>query len=160
MEEGDTKCFVVMASKAELSQQRDARVRVLMQETLEECLMAPMEYLESVLMEEWSNDYAAWEKTGSRRSLTVGTTPDLYIRAATMCRATKSPNHSTAGNPVYTAIFEAPTRSIAIDVFAMPEVPVEGKKYDCVLSAMDRHSGCIVAVPGKKSKKKDKRDKH
>ena len=29
--EGDTKCFVVMASKAELSQRRDARVRVLIQ---------------------------------------------------------------------------------------------------------------------------------
>ena len=26
VEEGDTKCFVVMASKAELSQRRDARV--------------------------------------------------------------------------------------------------------------------------------------
>ena len=43
MEEGDTKCFVVMASKAELSQRRDARVRVLMEVTLEECLMAPIE---------------------------------------------------------------------------------------------------------------------
>ena len=61
MEEGDTKCFVVMASKAELSQQRDPRVRVLMEETLDECLMAPIEYVESVLLEEWSEDYAASE---------------------------------------------------------------------------------------------------
>ena len=51
-------------------------------------------------------------------------------------------------------------RSVAIDVFAMPEVIVEGETYDCVILAVDRHSGYIVAVPGKKSKKKDKKDKH
>ena len=61
MEEGDTRCFVVMASKADLSQRRDARVRVLMEETLEECLMAPIEYVESVLMVDWSDNYAASE---------------------------------------------------------------------------------------------------
>ena len=60
-EEGDTKCFVVMASKAELSQRRDGRVRVLMEETLEEFLMAPIEYVGSVLMEDWSEDFAASE---------------------------------------------------------------------------------------------------
>ena len=47
-----------------------------------------------------------------------------------------------------------------MDVFAMPEVTVEGETYDCVILAVDRHSGYIVAVPGKKSKKKDKKDKH
>ena len=51
-------------------------------------------------------------------------------------------------------------RSVAIDVFAMPEVTVEGETYDCVILAVDRHSGYIVAVPGKKSEKKDKKDKH
>ena len=51
-------------------------------------------------------------------------------------------------------------RSAAMDVFAMPEVTVEGETYDCVILAVDRHSGYIVAVPGKKSKKKDKKDKH
>ena len=50
-------------------------------------------------------------------------------------------------------------RSIAMDVFAMPQVTVEGEIYDCIISAVDRHSGYIVAVPGKKSKKKDKEDK-
>ena len=55
---------------------------------------------------------------------------------------------------------EAPMRSVANDVFAMPEVTVEGETYDCVILAVDRHSGYIVAVPGKKSKKKDKKDKH
>ena len=85
---------------------------------------------------------------------------DRYCSDCAVCRATKSPNHSTAGNPVYTAIPEAPMRSVAIDVFAMPEVTVEGETYDCVILAVDRHSGYIVAVPGKKSKKKDKKDKH
>ena len=56
IEGGDTKCFVVMVSKAELSQRRDAGVQVLIEETLEECLMAPIEYVESVLMEDWSGD--------------------------------------------------------------------------------------------------------
>ena len=51
-------------------------------------------------------------------------------------------------------------RSIAMEVFAMPQVTVEVEKYDCIISAVDRHSGYIVAVPGKKSKKKDKKDKH
>ena len=51
-------------------------------------------------------------------------------------------------------------RSVAMDVFAMPEVTAEGETYDCVILVMDRHSGYIVAVPGKESKKKDKKDKH
>ena len=50
-------------------------------------------------------------------------------------------------------------RSIATDVFAMPEVTVEGEKYDCIISAVDRLSGYILAVLGKKYKKKDRKDK-
>ena len=75
---------------------------------------------------------------------------DKYCSDCAVCWAKKSPNHSTAGNPVYTAIPEAPMRSVAMDVFAMPEVTVEGETYDCV----------ILAVPRKKSKKKEKKDKH
>ena len=85
---------------------------------------------------------------------------DKYCSDCAVCRATKSPNHCTAGNPVYTAIPEAPMRSVAMAVFAMPKVTVEGETYDCVILAVDKHSGYIVAVPGKKSKKKDKKDKH
>ena len=51
-------------------------------------------------------------------------------------------------------------RSVAMDVFAMPEVTVEGETYDCVILAVDRHSWYIVAVPGTKSKKNDKKDRH
>ena len=85
---------------------------------------------------------------------------DKYCSDCAVCQATKCPNHSIAGNPVYTAIPEGPMQSVAIDVFAMPEVTLEGETYDCVILAMDRHSGYIVAVPGKKSKKEDKKDKH
>ena len=74
---------------------------------------------------------------------------DRYCSDCAVCRATKSHNHSTAGNPVYTAIPEAPMRYVAMDVFVMPEVTVDGKTYDCVILAVDRHSGYIVAVPGK-----------
>ena len=85
---------------------------------------------------------------------------DKYCSDCAVCPATKSLNHSTAANPVYTAIPESPMRSVAMDVFAMPEVTVEGETYDCVILAVDRHSGNISAIPGKKSKKKDKKDKH
>ena len=80
-----------------------------------------------------------------------------YCNGCAVYRATKSPNHSTAGNPVYTTIPEAPMRSIAMDVFAMPEVMVEGEKYACIISAVDGHSRYIGAFPGKKSKKKDRK---
>ena len=85
---------------------------------------------------------------------------DKYCSDCAVCRATKSPNHFTAGNPVYTAILEAPMRSVATDVFAMPEVTADGETYDCVILAVDRHSRYTVAVPGQKSKKKNKKDKH
>ena len=73
-----------------------------------------------------------------------------YCNSCAVCRATKSPNHSTAGNPVYMAIPGAAMCSIAMNVFAKPEVTVEGRKYDCIISGVDRHSGYIVAVLGKK----------
>ena len=85
---------------------------------------------------------------------------DRYCRDCAVCQATNSPNHSTAGNPVYIAIPEAPMRSVAMDVLTMPEVTVEGETYNCVILDVDRHSGYIVAVPGKKSKKRDKEDKY
>ena len=85
---------------------------------------------------------------------------DKYCSDCAVCWAIKSPNHTTAGNPVYTAKLEAPMRSLAMDVFAMPEVTVEGETYNRVILAVDRHSGYIVAVAGKKSKKKENKDKH
>ena len=45
-----------------------------------------------------------------------------------------------------------------MDAFAMPEVTVEGEVFDCVISAVNGHSGYIAVVPGNKSRKKDKKD--
>ena len=70
-------------------------------------------------------------------------------------RATKHPNRSTAKKPMYTAIPESHMRSIAMDVFAMREVTVEGGVFDCVILEIDHHKGYIVGVPGKKSTRKD-----
>ena len=50
--------------------------------------------------------------------------------------------------------------SITMHVFAMSKVTVEGEKYDYIVSAVDRHSGYILAVQGEKAKKKDKKHKH
>ena len=47
-----------------------------------------------------------------------------------------------------------------MDVFGNPEVTVEGEVFDCVILAVDHHSGYIVAVPGTKFKKNEKRDGH
>ena len=60
-----------------------------------------------------------------------------YCNTFAVCMATKHPIRSTAGNPVYTAIPESPMRSIIMDVFAMPEVTMEGEVFDCVISAVN-----------------------
>ena len=83
-----------------------------------------------------------------------------YYKACAVRRATNHPNWPTAGNPVYMAICASPMTSISMDVFGEPEFTAEGEVFDCLILAVDRHSGYIVALPGKKSKKKDKRDKH
>ena len=225
LEEGEAKCFVVMGSRAELAQVRDAKVQAVEAQMKEEDMVRAIEGVQSVLMEDWSEDYATldhwlkywnavsapsdddwpegWTEDGDKLCLKdkllvpENRLEDLidhwdnaqlmhpgrdklqkdlesmflfppgyyavlnrYCKACAVCRATKHPNRSTAGNPVYTAIPESPMRSISMDVFAMPEVTVEGEVSDCVILGVDRHSGYIVAVLGKKSKQKDKRDKH
>ena len=37
--------------------------------------------------------------------------------------------------------------NVAIDVFQMPSVKMEGKTYDCMVVCVDRHSGWMVVVP-------------
>ena len=100
-----------------------------------------------------------WE-SGSLRPPGYYTVLNRYCKACAVCRATKHPHRSTAGDPVYMAIPESPMRLMSMDVFAMPDVTVEADIFDCVFLAVDRHSGNIVAVRGTKSKENDKRDKH
>ena len=216
LEDGEAQCFLVMGSRAELAQVPDAKVQAVEAQRREEDMVRAIEGVQSVLMEDWSDDYATsdrwlkhwnavsapsdvdWpeeltedgDKLFLKDKLLVpdNRVEDLidhwhnaqfmhpgrdklqkdfesrflfpsgyyavlngYCKACAVCRATKDPNRSTAGNPV---------RSISMDVFAMPEVTVEGEVFVCVILAVDRHSGYIVAVPGKKSERKDKRDKH
>ena len=225
LEEGEAKCFVVMGSRPELAQVRDAKVQAVEAEMNEGDMVRAIEGVQSVLMEDWSDDYAnsdhwlkywnsvsapsdddwpegltedgdklflkdkfsgpenrvehlsdGWHKVQlmhlgrdksqkyleSRFLFPPGyyAAVNRYCKVCTGWRATKHPHRSTAGNSVYRAILESPMRSISMNVFAMPEVTVEGEVFDCVILAVDRHSGYIVAVPGKKSKKKEKRDKH
>ena len=82
-----------------------------------------------------------------------------YCKACAVCRATKDFNRSTAENSLYTAIPESPMRSISMDVFAMRDVIVEGEVFDCVILAVDFHSGYIVAVAGKKSEEERQKGK-
>ena len=225
LEEGEDKCFVVMGSRAELAKVQNAKVQAVEAQMKEKDMVRAIEGVQSVLMDEWSDDYANsdhWLKYWNAVSAPCdddwpeGLTEDRdklfhkdkllvpenrvedlidqwhnaqlmdperdklqknlesrflfppryyavlnwYCKACVVCRATKHPNQSTAGNSVYTAIPESPMRSVSMDVFAMLEVTVEGEVFDCVILAVDRHSRYVVAVPGKKSKKKDKRDKH
>ena len=83
-----------------------------------------------------------------------------YCNKYAVCRATTSPNHSTQGNPVDTPVCKLSTRSMPMYVFVMPELTVEGEKDDCIISALHRHSGYVMAVPGKNSKQKDKKENH
>ena len=69
-------------------------------------------------------------------------------------------HQSTARNCVYTALLESFMRSISVHAFGMPEVTVECRVFDCIILAIYRHSGYIVTGPCKKSKNKDKRNKH
>ena len=77
-----------------------------------------------------------------------------------VCRARKSPNNSAASNMVYKGIPEAPMRLAAMDALAMPQVTGEGETDDSDFLTVDRHSGYMVAVPDKKSREKDQKDRH
>ena len=77
-----------------------------------------------------------------------------YCKACAVCRATKHANSSIAGNLLHTAIPESPMRLVSMDVFATPEVTVEGEVFDCFFLAVNRHSRYIVSVLGEKSKNK------
>ena len=57
--EGEAKCFVVMGSRAELAQVRDAKVQVVEAQMKEADMARSIEGVQSVGMEDWSDDYAS-----------------------------------------------------------------------------------------------------
>ena len=58
LEEGEAKCFVVMGSRAELGDVRHAKVQAVEAQMREEDMIRAIEGVQSVLMEDWSKDYA------------------------------------------------------------------------------------------------------
>ena len=58
LEEGEAKCFVVMGSSAELAQAPDAKVQALKVQMKEKDMVRGIEGVQSVLMEDWADDYA------------------------------------------------------------------------------------------------------
>ena len=57
LEEGEAKCFAVMGSRAELAQVRDAKVQAEEAQMKEEDMVRAIEGVQSVVMEDWSDDY-------------------------------------------------------------------------------------------------------
>ena len=58
LEEGEAKCFVVMGSRAELAQVRDAKVQAVEAQMKEEDIVRAIEGVQLILMEDWSDSYA------------------------------------------------------------------------------------------------------
>ena len=58
LEEGEAKCFMVMGSRAELAQGRDAKVQAVEAQMKEEGMVRAIEEVQSVSMEDWSDDLA------------------------------------------------------------------------------------------------------
>ena len=58
LKESEAKCFVVMGSRVELAQVRDAKVQAVEAQMKEEDMVRAIEGVQSVLMEDWSDDYA------------------------------------------------------------------------------------------------------
>ena len=64
-----------------------------------------------------------------------------------ICQAAKEPNFQMKGQIRPTPIPAKLGESIALDVFALPGVVYHGERYDCMVVAVDRLSGWIVAIP-------------
>ena len=57
-EEGEAKWFVVMGTRTELAKVRDAKVQAVEAQMKEKDIAPAIEVVQSVLMEDWSDDYA------------------------------------------------------------------------------------------------------
>ena len=64
MEQDGVKCFVVMTNRRDLAKFRGARVQFIREETLNQWMVAPVELVQSVITEDWSDDYAVSEHWG------------------------------------------------------------------------------------------------
>ena len=62
------------------------------------------------------------------------------------CQACQRPRNKY-GPIVYAPVTPHLMANMAIDVFQMPTVQMEGKTYDCMVLCIDRHSGWMVVIP-------------
>ena len=64
MEQDGPKCFVVMKNRTDLAKYWKARVQSIREDNLDQWMVAPVGLVNSVLTEDWSDDYAASEHWG------------------------------------------------------------------------------------------------
>ena len=71
---------------------------------------------------------------------------DTVMSQCESCQACQRPQR-LKGPIVYTPIPPGIMESVAIDVFRMPEVEFENRKFDTMVACVDRHSGWMVVIP-------------
>ena len=71
---------------------------------------------------------------------------DTVMSQCESCQACQRPQR-LKGPIVYTPIPPGIMESVAIDVFRMPEVELENRKFDTMVACVDRHSGWMVVIP-------------
>ena len=67
-----------------------------------------------------------------------------------VCQACNPDNRNVMGEAQWSPAPDQPMRSVAMDVFSMPEVHIGKETFDCVVLCVDQHSGYVVAVPAPK----------
>ena len=67
-----------------------------------------------------------------------------------VCQAAKEPNFDVRAKIRPTPVPAKLGDSIALDIFSLPQVMYRGDRFDCIVLAVDRLSGWIVAIPAAK----------
>ena len=67
-----------------------------------------------------------------------------------VCQACNPDNRNDKDEAQWTPVPDQPIKSVAMDVFSMPEVHIGKETFDCVVLSVDRHSGYVVAFPARK----------
>ena len=71
-------------------------------------------------------------------------------KGCSVCQACNPDNRNVKGEAQWTPVPDQRMKSVAMDVFSMPEVHIGKETFDCVVLCVDRHSGYVVAVPARK----------
>ena len=71
-------------------------------------------------------------------------------KGCSVCQACNPDNQNVQGEAQWTPIPDQRMKSVAMDVFPMPEVHIVIEVFDCLVLCLDRHCGYIVALPAHK----------